>query len=118
MSTLLEDKRQSLVNPQQSNPFKDRKNPYDVQSIEELTSNPHARNPVFTFKTQKLRLKCPYEQDCSSLKRFKNALSLYWHFAYDHRNKSDTRIRIQKVADTIIASYGDEIIKGINDASR
>ena len=113
MSVILKDKRQSLVKPQQSNPFKDRKDPYAVQSVEELTSNPHARNPVFTFKTRKLRLECPYDQGCSSLKRYKNALSLYWHITHEHWNESDKRIRIQKVAEKIIESYGEKIVEGV-----
>lgn len=115
MSIILNDKSQSLVKPRNSNPYKDRKNPYDVQSVEELTSNPHARNPVYLFKDRDLRLECPYEQGCSSLKRYKNGLSLYWHITHEHWNESDKRIRIQKVAEKIIEIYGDKIVEGLRE---
>ena len=93
MSTILNDKRRGLIQPQKSNPFERRKRAY---ANKPLSTDPHAQNPVFTYET---RLRCEF---CGSRKRFSNAWKLYMHFKCHHDNESSIISQIRKVAAAII----------------
>ena len=95
MSTILENKRGSLIMPQRSNPFSKRK----LAFVDEpLSTDPHSRNPVYAYKTY---LKCPFT-DCDSRKSFSNAWRLYMHFKNHHNNEPSQLMKIRIIAEKII----------------
>jgi hypothetical protein len=93
MSTILEDKKRGLIQPQKSNPFENRKLAF---ADKPLSTDPSAQNPVFTFKTC---LRCDF---CGSRKRFSNAWKLYMHFKCHHGSEPSLLSAIRKIADAII----------------
>ena len=95
MSTIQEDKRGSLSMPQRSNPFERRKKAFENKP---LSTDPHSRNPVYTFKTC---LRCPFS-DCDSRKSFSNAWKLWMHFKNHHYNEPSQLMKIRIIADAII----------------
>ena len=93
MSIIVEDKRRGLIQPQKSNPFENRRKAY---ADKPLSTDPHAQNPVYAYKTS---LRCEF---CASRKRFSNAWKLYMHMTYHHGSEPSLLSTIRKVADAII----------------
>jgi hypothetical protein len=93
MSTILKDKTRGLRQPQKSNPFENRRKAY---ADKPLSSDPHAQNPVYSYKTS---LRCEF---CGSRKRFSNAWKLYMHFKCHHASEPSLLSVIRKIADSII----------------
>lgn len=93
MSIIVEDKRRGLSQPQKSNPFENRRKAY---ADKPLSTDPHAQNPVYAYKTS---LRCEF---CGSRKRFSSAWKLYMHFKCHHGSELSLLSTMRRVADAII----------------
>ena len=97
LSTHLEFKNGGLA--QSSNPFSKRKLAFADQP---LSTDPHAQNPVFVFKTRK---KCKF---CEGVgfggrpKHFPNLWSLYMHNRIHHPNEPTQLQVIRSLAEIVI----------------
>jgi len=93
LSTILEDKRRGLIQPQKSNPFEKRRVAF---TDKKKSTDPSAQNPVYIYKTC---LRCDF---CCSKKRFSNAWKLYMHFKCHHNTEATKFKKIRKIASAII----------------